>query len=290
VVLPPHSPTKPRTETPCSSNYHPNLSDPLSLFSGLSLIRLRSAVVLRTSHCRHVSFMTLASEHIFQVERPRSTPVHWHSHTLSSILLRAIMDAMLSMTPLDLVLHSFCPVIYCIDSSTLYFICIRLPYRRRLLVDPALLTAAVLSLTSSWRLAWLNGADNLWALLMCGWILHSVSSLCIEKRVPQDSCPAPLPRLSVMHASYKLYNDPRGVGQPREPLYQFRDISTKPPALTCARFCFWRVFKMSVLQGTQVWFIGPAIAASFDFTAGDFGPKQEVFIRRLLLEEPSRSA
>jgi hypothetical protein len=204
------------------------------------------------------------------------------------------MDALAGKSLSGLVLQSVYPVSYCIISSALFFVCIRLPYCHRLLIVPALIGAAILSLLHSWRLAWLNGADNLWALLMCGWILHSISTLCIENKRPQDVCPAPQPRLSPIYASYKLYNDPRGVGEPKVPVYQFRDTSTEPPASSRTAFCIRRIAKTGLLLGIQVWMVGPCIAASFDFTASDFEPKHEGLIRRVLFEgswsQPSASS
>ena len=197
------------------------------------------------------------------------------------------MDTTHAQSLSELVLQSFYPLFYGVVASALYFVCIRLPFDRRLFALPALIGVAILSLTSSWRLAWLNGAENLWALSVCGWILHSISSLGIERRSPQDACPAPRLRLSRMHASYKFYLDPRGVGQPKEPIYKFRDTPIEPQASSKAAFCFRKLAKTGILLGLQTWIIGPAIAASFDFRASDFEPKHEVFIRRVLLEGSS---
>ena len=105
------------------------------------------------------------------------------------------MDTTHAQSLSELVLQSFYPLFYGVVASALYFVCIRLPFDRRLFALPALIGVAILSLTSSWRLAWLNGAENLWALSVCGWILHSISSLGIERRSPQDACPAPRLRL-----------------------------------------------------------------------------------------------
>jgi hypothetical protein len=80
-----------------------------------------------------------------------------------------------------------------------------------------------------------------------------------------------------MHASYKFYLDPRGVGQPKEPIYKFRDTPIEPQASSKAAFCFRKLAKTGILLGLQTWIIGPAIAASFDFRASDFEPKHEVF-------------
>lgn len=82
---------------------------------------------------------------------------------------------------------------------------------------PPSLGTMIFSLMSSWCLAWLNGDDNLWKSSMCGWILYNFSSLCIDiERTARDAGLAFHPRLSRVHAAYKIYNDPEASASPRK--------------------------------------------------------------------------
>lgn len=180
--------------------------------------------------------------------------------------------------------YSATPLTSCLLSIVLFFVSTQFKWLTRLIIAPFLLGGALVSLMSSGRLAWLNGADNLWALLMCGWILHAFCVLYVEYEEPRATMNTGTPKTSKLYMAYKLFNDPRGIGRPdssRPRLPLFERASTSTGKLI---FFATRMLKISALLSVHAMVVGPTIASSFSFQASDFAPDKELYFRRLILQ------
>lgn len=158
-------------------------------------------------------------------------------------------------------------------SSFSFFIAIRLPPKSRIYISPFLFGSAALALHTSSCLAWLVGMDVLFALFTCVYILHVGSVLYIDRiTIPATNSPLTL--------AYKIWGDPQRQGSwagfpPRK--------NVLPPTPTSrTRFVIRRLIKVLLCWLLHLIFIGPLVPLYFKFTANDFVPTRQRFVRRLL--------
>lgn len=184
----------------------------------------------------------------------------------------------------QLLWYSMPPLCSCAVSIASFCASIRLEPRARLLLAPLLLGSALISLRSSRRLVWLNGADNLWALLMCSWILHSVSALYIESVTPDIVFDGSMSHISSLHATYKLFNDPRGISRrpaAAEGLARHRSRHAPEGKLSFSLKRLCKAVSLLLANGT---IIGPFISSRFLFEASDFVSYKQMYLRRFMLQ------
>ncbi|KGO50681.1 hypothetical protein PEX2_063190 [Penicillium expansum] len=170
-----------------------------------------------------------------------------------------------------LFLQSLIPPAFFALSSAVFYVAIHLPYKGRLCLSPLLFGSAVLSLRTSPYLTWLTGMNVLWALFACIWIQHAAAVLYFDQlRVQQTG--------SLWLSTYKIWNDPqRRMSRGIPPGYK-RSIWSP----SRVRFTFYQLGKVTLCWALHLFIIGPLVPLYFNFTAQDFAPSRQVFLRRLL--------
>lgn len=162
------------------------------------------------------------------------------------------------------------PALFAISSGIFLWL-VQLPHGSRQLLFPLVLATGVASLHASPRLAPITGANNLWGLLCCIWILHATSVLLLDKlSIPRGAPP--------WTSAYKIWNDLRRQIQ--------WELGIPPPPSTGASSRSWflirRLSKTLMCWLFQLLILGPLVPGFFNFAASDFHPSKEILIRRLL--------
>jgi hypothetical protein len=111
----------------------------------------------------------------------------------------------------------------------------------------------------------------LWALFACIWIHHAAAVLYFDGlRVHRNAFP--------WLSTYKIWNDPqRQVNWGISP--RWNRITSSPGRV---KFMFYRLSKIVICWVLHLFVIGSLVPLHFGFTAQDFAPSRQVFVRRLL--------
>ena len=168
-------------------------------------------------------------------------------------------------------LQSLIPPAWFAVSSAVFFVSIHLPIKSRLYLSPFLIGTAILSLRASPYLTWLTGMNVLWALFACIWIQHAVAVLYFDQlKMP--------PTASSWLSTYKIWNDPRRQVSRGIPVQQ--QSPPRPPSRI--KFTCYRLGKILLCWTLQLFIVGPLVPFYFGFTAQDFSPSRQTFLRRCL--------
>lgn len=163
------------------------------------------------------------------------------------------------------------PPAFFILSTFIFLVAIQLPSWARVLSSPFIFAAAIYSLHTSYYLGPHTGANGLWALLNCVWILHAASTLFFERlKLPQDAPP--------WTSAYKCWADPQRQ-------INWNAFSPKASFATSSNRVFFavrRFFKAILCWLFHACVVEPFTLLYFGFEAQDFAPSRQVLIRRLI--------